>query len=82
LSNAGGDAEERKRRGSRTSISLKKTVNLLDLTMNGKKDKRNMKGPISVETKINMKKSMKANTKLNVNTNMKKKVNTMLQVER
>jgi hypothetical protein len=66
LLNAGGGAKEHKRRGSRTSISLKKTVNLLDIKMNAKKDKRKMKGSINVETKINM----------------KKKVNTMLQVER
>jgi hypothetical protein len=78
--NASGDTEERKRRGSRTSILLKKTVNLLDIKMNGKKDKRKMKGPINVETKINMKESMKANIKLNMN--IKKKVNTMLQMER
>jgi hypothetical protein len=77
LLNAGGDAEERKRRGGRTSISLKKIVNLLDIKMNRKKDKRKMKGPINVEIKINMKKSMK----LNMNMNMKKKLNTVLQVE-
>jgi hypothetical protein len=82
LLNAGADTEERKRRGSRTSMSLKKTANLLDIKMNGKKDQRKMRGTINVESKINMKKSMKANTKLNMNMNMKKKVNTMLQMER
>jgi hypothetical protein len=44
--------------------------------MNGKKDKRKMKEPINVATRINMKKT----TKLNMN--MMKKVNTMLQVDR
>jgi hypothetical protein len=82
LLNAGGDAEERKRRGGSLSISLKKTVNLFGIKRNGKKDKKKMKGPINVETKMNMKESMKTNTKLNVNMNMKKKLNTMLQVER
>jgi hypothetical protein len=82
LLNAGEDAEKGKRRGGRTSISPKKTVNLLEIKMNGKKEQRKMKGPINVETKINMKKSMKANTKLNMNINMKKTLNTMLQVER
>jgi hypothetical protein len=82
LLNTGGDSEERKGRGSRTSISLKKTVNLFDIKINGKKDKRKMKRPISVEIKINMKKSMKANTKSNMNMNMKTKVNMMLQMER
>jgi hypothetical protein len=50
--------------------------------MNGKKDKRKMKGPVNIETKMNMKKSMNANTKLNIYMNMKKKVNTMPQMER
>jgi hypothetical protein len=80
--NAGGDAEERKRKGSRTSMSLKKTGNLLDIKVNGKKDQRKMRGTINAESKINMKKSMKDNTKLNMNMNMKKKVNTMPQMER
>jgi hypothetical protein len=80
--NAGGDAEERNGRGSRTSMSVMKTVNLLDIRMKEKSDKKKMKGPINVETKINMKKSMKASTKSNMNMNMKKKVNTMLQMER
>jgi hypothetical protein len=48
LLDAGGDAEERKRRGGRTAISLKKTVNLREIEMNGKKDKRKMKGPMNV----------------------------------
>jgi hypothetical protein len=43
--NAGGDAKERKRKGSRMSISPKKTVNLLDMKMNGKKDKKKVKRP-------------------------------------
>jgi hypothetical protein len=80
LLNASGDAEKRKRRGSRTSISLKMSVNLLGIKMNGKKDKRKMKGPINIETKINVKESIQANTKLNMT--MKKKVNAMLQMER
>jgi hypothetical protein len=80
--NAGRDAEKRKRRGSRLSISLKKTVNLPDIKMNAKKDKGKMKGTINAEAKIHMKKSTKANTKLNMNMNMKKKVNAMPQVER
>jgi hypothetical protein len=77
-----GDAKQRKRRGTGTSIPLKKTVNLFDITMNGKKDKRKIKGPINVETKMNMKKSLKANTTPNMKMNMKQKVNAMLQMER
>jgi hypothetical protein len=82
--NAGGEAEGRKRRGSGTLISLNKTVNLIDIKMNWKKHKKMTKGPINVETKVNMKKSMKANTELNMSMNMdmKKKVNSMLPAER
>jgi hypothetical protein len=38
------------------SISLKKTVNVLGIKLNAKKDKRKMKGPINVETQMDMKK--------------------------
>jgi hypothetical protein len=65
-------------------MSLKETASLLDIKMNGKKDKRKMNGLINVETIINMKKSIEANTKSNMNTqmNMKMRVNTMLQMKR